>query len=243
LKYLVALFFTVQLLTLSAWEVSVYPRSYITKQFERTAEEFQWRWDKYGADQNFSAWTPSKTEEEISDEFHRLRKLRFSTWYLENLGWYDCIAVNEDFLFADSLFFGDHFRSGNALAYAYNNTHPSYNSSNIVIGPHTFLAMEGTREEEEVAFFHLLSAYQVTHLVRLTPCFDKEEKCHPYWVGRTEETETGLLLNIPLRGGSTHSLSYYPIEDWIEHQPIDPNRLIALVTEIRLNYDADKDEV
>lgn len=241
MKCFVTLLFTVQLVSLSAWEVSVYPYSYIAKQFELTAEEFQWRWDKYGADQNFSLWSPDMTKDEVDTEFRQLHKLRFSTWYLEDPGWYDCIAVNEDFLFADSLFFGDHFRTGNSLAYAYNNTHPSYNSSNIVIGPYTFLAMEGTRLEEEVAFFHLLAAYQVTHLVRLTPCFDKEEKCHPYWVGRAEETDTEVLLNVPLRGGSTYSLSYYPVEDWIEHQPIDPHRLIALVKEIRLNYNSGKD--
>lgn len=219
----------------------MYPRSYIDRQFEETAQAFEWRFEKYGADRFFAPWTPDRPVEDIHREFQHLHEQRFSIWYMQPPGWYDTIEVNEDFLFADHLFFTDAFRAGNCLAFAYNQTHPSFNSSNIVMGQGRFLAMEGTRSAQETSFFHLLTAYQVTHLVRLTPAFDTQKKCHPYWEGRTEHTDLGTWLRLPLRGGSSYSLHYFEVEDWVDHQAIDAGVLIALIEEVRANYDPQTD--
>jgi len=241
MKKLVLIFFVFQAPSLSAWEISVYPRSYISKQFQQTATEFEWRWEKYGASRNFSFYAPDKSEEELEKEFSAIKDLRFSIWYNQSPGWYDFIEVNEDFLFADLLFYEDRFRAGNCMAFAYNNTHPSFNSSNIVIGLDHFLAMEGTRSMNENAFFSLLAPYQVTHLVRLTPEFDTRKKCHPYWEGRKELTEAEIFLRLPLRGGSPYSVRYYEVEDWVDHHGIEPHTLVELIQEVRATHHPEKD--
>lgn len=225
---------------LFSWEVSVYPRSYVLKQFDQTATEFAWRFEKYGMVRPFSSYHRNKTEEELRAEFRRLKDDRFQIWYNATPGWYNFVEVNEDFLFAETLFYEDCFRAGNCIAFDYNNTHSSFNSSNIVIGPDRFLAMEGPRSTEETAFFSLLTTYQVTHLVRLTPEFDTRKKCHPYWKGRTEITDSGTFLQVSLRGGSPYSIRYYEIEDWVDHDGIDPHRLIELIQTIRSTYDPEQ---
>ena len=234
-------FFIFRVCFLSAWEVSVYPHSYIMKQFAETDAAFRWRWEKYGGCREFSLYTPNKTPEDLQNEFQSLSNLRFSIWYNQPPGFYDLVEVNEDFLFSDALFYEDRFRSGNCLAFAYNNTHSSFNSSNIVIGANCFLAMEGTRSMEEKAFFSLLASYQVTHLVRLTPEYDVRRKCHPYWKNRREKTENGTFFHLPLRGGSRFPIHYYEVENWVDHQGMDPRSLIELIQNIRSTYDLEKD--
>lgn len=226
---------------LFSWEVSVYPRSYVLKQFDQTADEFAWRFEKYGEPRAFSSYLPDKTEEELRTEFQALIDDRFQIWYHATPGWYDFVEVNEDFLFAETLFYEDRFRAGNCLAFAYNQTHPCFNSSNIVIGLDRFLAMEGPRSSQETAFFSLLATFQVTHLVRLTPAFDTRKKCHPYWEERKEATDSGTFLQVPLRGGSPYPVRYYEIEDWADHHGIDPHALIELIQTIRTTYDPDRD--
>lgn len=225
---------------LLSWEVSVYPRSYVLKQFDQTADEFAWRWEKYGELREFSSYRAGKTKEELQEEFQALIDDRFQIWYRATPGWYDFVEVNEDFLFGGSLFFEDRFRAGNCLAFEYNQTHPCFNSSNIVIGPDRFLAMEGTRSSQETAFFSLLAAFQVTHLVRLTPAFDEQKKCHPYWEGRKETVGNETFLQVPLRGGSPYPVRYHEVEDWVDHHGMDPHRIIELIQTIRGSYDPER---
>ena len=225
LKFLIPFLFFCQ--TLCAWEISQYPRAYIDRQFLRSAEEFDWRWEKYASDLVFSLWDPDRSEAEVCEEFCQLKALRFSIWYTQPEQWVDYIEVNEDFLFADQLFFADRFRAGNCLAFAYNNTHPIYNSSNIIIGSDRFLAMEGPRSVLEENFFRLLVTYQVSHLVRLTPAFETRKKCHSYWKGRTKMNDKGeTTLLVPMRGGADYLLRYYEVENWRDHHGMDPEVLI-----------------
>ncbi|WP_420421605.1 hypothetical protein [Simkania sp.] len=128
MKKFVLFFLFMQGVCLFGWEVSVYPRSYILKQFEQSATEFAWRFEKYGMPRTFSSYHPNKTEEELRAEFRSLKDDRFQIWYHAAPGWYDFVEMNEDFLFAETLFFEDRFRAGNCIAFAYNNTHPSFNA-------------------------------------------------------------------------------------------------------------------
>lgn len=228
--------------TLYGWEVNQFPRSYINRQFVHTANEFEWRWNKYLGSQTFSSWNPGCTRETALEEFNRLKALRFSIWYTLPEQWIDFIEVNEDFLFAQELFFHDCYRAGNCLAFAYNNTLPTYNSSNIVVGSDRFLAMEGPRSILEESFFQLLLTYQVSHLVRLTPAFEKQKKCHPYWKGRTDRNAQGdTFLRVPVRGGADYQVRYFEVENWEDHQGIDPERLLELIESVRSSFNPEKD--
>ena len=124
-------------------------------------------------------WSPQRDSEEILHEFYDINTWRLNAWFKDQT----CVPCesNPDFIIAQELLRSGNYRYSNCIAFEYNLTDPSYNSSSITYKNHRFLALEGPMESNVARFLHLIINFRVKHLVRLTRANEGSMiKCFPY---------------------------------------------------------------
>lgn len=201
------------------------PQTFIqakNEHFISAKNEVERRWGEFQNHRTFKPFEFGRFDADLKDEFEDIQQTRQSIW------------TSPDYELGQHLILEDRVRAKNCVAFGFNNTYPKYNASTIFLGDHVYIACEGPRSKDIPHFFHFLTSYRLTHLVRLTDSYEGEvKKCHPYWEGVLGESqEGGLHLNIPTETG-IYSLRAYDIAHWKDNQGIEPDQLLSVVLQVR----------
>lgn len=216
------------------------PTSVRENRFQEIQKAFDERSKLYLQGRQFHSWKPNRPIEEIQEEYTKIGEWRHQTWYSEETK--DCLISRTDFMVAQDLLEKGYYKRPHLLAFQYNQTDGTYNSSSIVLNGYRFLAMEAPQNEKLTSnFFNLLQNHQVTQLVRLTSSSEKGIlKSMPYWNQRLKkDPKTGeITLLAPFAGRfKSYPIRYYAIDSWPDNSGVDPKLLIKLVQEVRKNFD------
>lgn len=186
----------------------------------------------------FQRYTINRPAAEILEEFKQLKAWRDHTWYSEKKG--GVIISRPDFMIAQDLLDKGFYRRSHIIAFDYNHSDATYNSSTIVLNGQRFLALEAPTQKTLDNFFKLLQNYQVTQLVRLTTAMEGNiEKSYPYWPGKIQtNAKTGqTFLNLPLVGSKkTLPILYYYLDTWLDHKGIEAHILLKTLERVRKEY-------
>ena len=204
-------------------------------------ESFLQHWHEFGGDTiQFPLWSPDLSEEELKARFDQIHQQRWSVYFVNPE---ECQKPNGVGRYKKTFEPHENWaRWGSRYSYpgafAYNAATASYNASIIFLNGKYFIAMEAPTEQNLASFCQVLSRYQITDLVRLTPAqYENRENSFPYWEGH---------LNIhPLTGQQTieldgREMNYYATDHWNDHEGFETSRLISLVTYIMSHQTKDK---
>jgi protein tyrosine phosphatase len=220
------------------------PQQHRDNHFKAVQTGFEERSNLFLKGKQYHPWQFNRPDTEIIEEFKTLDEWRFHTWYSDITR--DVLISRPDFMIAqDLLEKGYFFKRPHLIAFDYNNTDNTFNSSSIVLNGYRFLALEAPKLPTLGNFFRLLQNHRVTQLVRLTSAEENgEEKSYPYWPGNVEEnSKKQTLLNIPFHSEGlknskyNYVLKYYPLESWKDNRGIDPSILLNLIEKVRKDYD------
>lgn len=231
--------FSIALLGYSTVNIApLLPKEAIVQQFQKHAQEFEKRWKTFQSDRAFAPFQANRKEADLEHEFLQLNEERYKTWYRNPSD-----AIKESmpgYEISLPILFEDEARCKNCIAFAYNNVTKYYNASSMALGGRFSIACEGPRSKDVPHFFSMLSEFQVTHLVRLTPSHEGEtKKCHPYWEGLTKQKDpTEWELTVPIGNGITYPVQYFIEEEWRDNSGVDPKKLLQLVLKVRKSLDA-----
>lgn len=210
-----------------------WPKKHVEREFHQSRQGFLERWEAFSQGRTFTPFEPGKGKEVLQQEFLKIQATREAVWFSnpdeiikESALGYEAPA---------SLIFQDGVRAKNCIAFAYNNTVPYYNASTVYVGSQPFIACEGPRSKDIPNFFQMLTAYRVTHLVRLTGSYEGEKKkCHPYWEGLLKSGKEGALhMEIPLGDEISYPVRAIITEEWKDNHGIDPKILLMMVLQLR----------
>lgn len=211
------------------------PVNYREARFQEVESAFEQRWNLFIKGKQFKRYVRNQTSANIAEEFKELQTLRLQTFFVDPKASH--LISKAEYMIAQDLLEKGFFRTPKTIAFQYNRTDPSYNSSIIVLNGFRFLALEGPKPELIRNFFTLLQNHQVTQLVRLTPAEEKgKQKSYPYWKGKTTfDQKTGdLFLKIPQAHSKTpYSIRYYALDKWYDHQGISAKTLLNLILQVR----------
>jgi len=215
------------------------PRYECETKFAAVQKGFEERSNLFLKGKHFQNWSANRTQKDIFEEFKRIEEWRHQSWYSEKTG--ELLVSRIDFMVAQDLLEKGFYRRPNLIAFQYNQSDGSYNSSNIVLNGQRFLALEGPTEKNLSQFYKLLQNFQVTQLVRLTPSISNgEQQSSPYWQGRIKKDSKtkSNFINIPLAGIQTSfPIRYYFTESWQDNGSIDPLALSQLIQAVRKDSD------
>jgi protein tyrosine phosphatase len=214
------------------------PSSYREAKFQEVEQAFEQRWNLFIKGKQFKKYTPNRSAAEIAEEFQHLATLRLQTCFVDPKASH--LISKSEYMIAQDLLEKGFFRSPHTIAFQYNRTDPSYNSSIIVVNGFRFLALEGPKPELVKNFFTVLQNHQVTQLVRLTAATEKgKTKSYPYWIGKTKtDPKTAeMFLQIPqVKNKIPYDIQYYAIDTWYDQQGISPKILLNLILKVRKSY-------
>lgn len=203
--------------------------------FLEIQEAFEERSNLFLKGKHFHPWTLKKSKEEIIEEFKHIREWRNQTWYSDHHG--ETLISRPDFMVSQELLNNNLYRRPHLIAFQYNQSDNSYNSSTIVLNGYRFLAMEAPTAKSKNAFFKLLQNHRVSQLIRLTAAAeDGVEKSYPYWNNQVkiDAKNQKTFIQLPLAGSrKTFSLPYYEIDSWADHCGIEPKPFIKLINAVR----------
>jgi hypothetical protein len=185
----------------------------------------------------FHSWSSNRSRDDILKEYEQINEWRFHSWYVDPKA--NILIARHDFMIAQELLEKNLFRKPNTIAFQYNVTDASYNSSTVVLNNMRFLALESPSTKTLQSFNTLLQNHQVKQLLRLSSAQDKGGSI-PYWQGKQSKDPTSkeLIYNISQPNSKTpYSIHYYAIEDWQEDKGYDPKALLNLIQRVRKNYD------
>lgn len=215
------------------------PTAYRESQFQEVEQAFEHRWNLFIKGKQFKAYVRNQTAAKIAEEFKQLQTLRLQTFFVDPKAPH--LISKAEYMIAQDLLEKGLFRSPRTIAFQYNRTDPTYNSSIIVLNGFRFLALEGPKPELLQSFFTLLQNYQVTQLVRLTAAEEKgQQKSYPYWKGNTTiDQKTGeLFLKIPqAQTKIAYSIRYYALDTWYDQEGISAKTLLNLILKVRKHYE------
>jgi len=206
--------------------------------FNEVQTRFEERSNLFLKGKHFHNWTPNKPQAAIVEEFKQISEWRHHTWFSERAG--ETLISRQDFMIAQDLLEKGLYRRPHLIAFQYNQTDGSYNSSTIILNGYRFLALEAPTLQHTPAFFKLLQNHRVTQLVRLTPASEQGiERSAPYWINRLKSnTQKNHFLHIPIAGSRrTLPVRYYAMDTWLDHQGVDPAALLKLITRVRAETD------
>jgi len=207
--------------------------------FQAVQKGFEERSNLFLKGKHFQNWSANRNQKEIFEEFKRIEEWRNHSWYAEGAG--ELLISRIDFMVAQDLLDKGYYRHPNIIAFQYNQTDGSYNSSTIVLNGQRFLALEGPTAKNLSQFFKLLQNFQVTQLVRLTPSISNgEQQSYPYWQERikTDPKTKAQFINIPLAGiQNSFPIRYYSTESWQDSGGMDPLALLKLIQSVRKDVD------
>lgn len=219
--------------------LSALPSAYRESKFKEVEQAFESRWNLFVKGKQFKKYSPNKSAAEIEEEFKHLSTVRLQTCFVDPKA--PCLVSKAEYMIAQDLLEKDFFRAPNTIAFEYNRTDPTYNSSIIVVSGFRFIALEGPTSAFVKRFFTLLQNHQVTHLVRLTPAKEKGiVKVHPYWVGNTKQDATtgDVFLKVPqFKNRTPYNLRYYALNTWNDHQGVSEKTLLNLILKVRKHYE------
>lgn len=235
----------VVVLAICAPAVQAFPMPALSKKsvegkFVAAEQGFAERWQSFSKDKNFSVFSNKLTDEQILAEFDKVIVTRNAVYY-ENPGQQPLFST-QDFERSQELLVGEFYKNPHTIAFTYNYSHPSYNSSNVTLNGHRFLALEGPQKPEHVKHFkRLLINYDVKKIVRLTKDVEAGVfKSENYWEGNSKQQENGQqLLTYILpeeQEGQPYSFTYYAIDNWEDNTGIDPKVLLDFVQQVRKDY-------
>jgi hypothetical protein len=215
------------------------PALYKENKFKEIEDGFIERINLFLKGKQFHPWTANRPVKEIEEEFSNIKQWRNHTWYSDTTG--QIITSRSDFMVAQDLLARGYYRRPHLVAFDYNHTDGSYNSSTVVMNGNRFFALEAPTAKTLDNFFKLIQNYQVNQIVRLTPANEKGvAKSHPYWVGKVKinPKTKEQYLNLPINGSrKTLPVKYYSVENWFDHQGVDPKILLSLIDKVKKDYD------
>ncbi len=214
----------------------------IDKNFKKAEKGFKQRWKKFSAGRKFARYTPNFNEQELNDQFNNIKKNRQAAYYENPTKQPQRSKI--EYERSQLLMTYGFYKSLHHIAFDYNSSHPSYNSSNLALNGRRFLALEGPQKPEHVNnFLRLLVNYDVKQLVRVTKDYDKKEfKSENYWdksitVNAAEQQLlTFKLLDEDPSQTSPYEILYYSTDEWLDYSGIEPEKLLNLVQLVRKNY-------
>jgi len=199
---------------------------------------------KFLGDAQFKTWSMDRPENEIIGEYEQLSKWRQSVWYVNPYA--STVESRTEFMIAQALLNGHRFRKPHLIAFDYNNTDSTYNSSTVILNDLVFLALEGPSETSIEAFRTLLHNHKAETVVCLTAAYEitpekgKIDKCYPYWLEQTYSNEKGKFLRIFLETeratDPTYDVRFVATADWKDNAGGNPKQLLDLILEARKDY-------
>ena len=155
------------------------------------------------------------------------------------------VPTPKDFKISQSLVVNHRYRKPHLIAFQYNNTDDSFNSSTVVANGFKFLALEAPSKASIDRFLNLIHNVNVTHVVRLTPATEGgSEKCYPYWEGNVETSAEEDIhhLIVRLESEDNDPIAYRPnyiwVDSWKDGYSGSPEGLLELIMKTRKNHDA-----
>ncbi len=216
------------------------PQQYLETRFQAIQQSFEQRAVLFLKGKPFHPWHANKSRKEILEEFEQLNEWRFHSWYVDPTA--KILVSRMDFMVAQDLLEKGFYRKPSLIAFQYNQTDSSYNSSTIVLNGFKLLALESPTAKTSRNFLILLQNHRVTQLIRLG--FTKEnetQKSYAYWSGKlkTNPKTQETYLNLPQENSQTpYNIRYYSTDSWEENQGINPRELLRLIHSVRSHYDA-----
>lgn len=215
------------------------PFAYREEQFQATERAFEQRWNLFIKGKQFKNYVPKQTAANIAEEFKHLQTLRLQTYFTDPKAPH--LISKTEYMIAQDLLEKGFFRAPNTVAFQYNRTDPTYNSSTIVLNGFRFLALEGPRTEHLRNFFTLLQNHQITQLVRLTAAKENgESKTYPYWQNnlKRDEKSGDMFLRIPQYNNNVpYKIRYYAMNNWQDQKGISAQALLNLILKVRKHYE------
>lgn len=205
-----------------------------------TAEQgFAKRWRVFAKNKKFAAYPRQFTDEQILAEFDNIIATRNAVYY-ENPGEQPLFST-QSFERAQELLAGGFYKAPHLIAFSYNYSHPSYNSSNITLNGYRFLALEGPQKPEHIGHFkRLLINYDVKKVVRLTRDVEGGVfKSENYWNEDVTQNDGQQLLTYTLseeEKRKPYTFTYYAIDDWADNTGINHKKLLEFVQQVRHDY-------
>lgn len=210
--------------------------------FAAVEKGFEERSNLFLKGKHFQKWALNRKQKDIYDEFKRIEEWRNHSWYAENTG--DLLISRTDFMVAQDLLEKGYYKKPNNIAFQYNQTDGSYNSSTIVLNGYHFLVLETPSVKNIHQFYKLLQNFQVTQLIRLagTTSTDgsHDSESYPYWQASIKQDvkTKGQYIHIPLAGvRKTYPIRYY-FETFVkDNKGIDAKNLLKLIQSVRKDMD------
>jgi len=192
----------------------ILPNQYRETKFSTIQENFEQRSVLFLKGRQFHNWQANKSQKAIFEEFDHLNEWRLHTWYVDPAAktW----VSREDFMIAQDLLEKGYYQRPQFIAFQYNQTDSSYNSSSIVLNGGHFLALEAPMAKTINNFIKLLINHQVTQLVDLTS-------------GQTKGVNQSTMNTI-----ASYS---YSINNWTDEKAINPKNLLKLIDKVRKEYE------
>jgi hypothetical protein len=216
------------------------PIHFRESRFKEIEEAFEQRATLFLTGKRCHAWQMKKSDKEIATEFDHINEWRFNTWYVDPSS--TTLVARDDFMIAQDLLEKGYFLQPQTIAFNYNKTDATYNSSSIVLNGIKFLAMEGPSRKTLPNFFNLLINHQVNQLVRLCPAEEPGfNKMYPYWYGKIKkEAKThNVYLQIPQGplNSKPYPILYYAMENWSPGQNPSVKELLNLIQNVKSEFD------
>lgn len=216
------------------------PQVHREQHVQKVTSEFNKRWhDLQKHKLNFTVYS-TKTDEQITNEFHRLDELR-ATIYYDNPQ--DRIHTSTaDYGISQAILEKEIYNNPEHIAFAYNCTDGSYNASTVIIQGYHFIALQEPWPQTVKAFYKLLLNWHASVLVKLKADDEIYSYSTEYWADRIENLNGRDYLRIDFTAASKKTI--YPLsiplirtQKWIDDQGIDVKELYDLVAKVRTTYD------
>lgn len=215
------------------------PLEYISQHLSHVTKELNHRWQKVKTLKNSFIPYAQKSEIEVREEFNQLQEFREQLWFRDPTS--SPRICQADYLPAQRILAGEHYRQINNIAFDYNLTDESYNASTILIGGHHFIALQEPNVHNLNKFFKLLMNHHVSILVRVKTAGEfLDQGAVKYWEGRLHQGSHFPLLQMIVKDYYTAvdavDIPYFYTDEWEDDQALSPQDLYKLVFDVRQTY-------
>ncbi len=211
------------------------PQQYLETRYQSIQQSFEQRVTFFLKGRPFKSWRLYKPDPDILNEFSEINEWRYHSWYVDPNA--STLISRTDFMVAQDLLEKGLYQKPGFLAFQYNQTDGSYNSSTVVLNGFRFLALESPTQHTLRNFYLLLQNHRVTQLVRLS--IENDTKSISYWVNnlKTNPKTKDAYLSIPAKFNlSPYTLRYYSADYWINDNSVQPKELLSLIQKVRMKY-------
>jgi hypothetical protein len=213
------------------------PQQYIAARFQAIQQSFEQRAVLFLKGKPFHRWRANKARKEILEEFEQLNDWRLHSWYVDPTA--NILVSRIDFMVAQDLLEKGLYRKPAFIAFQYNQTDSSYNSSTIVLNSLKCLALESPSARSTRNFLTLLQNHRVTQLVHLSSANENIHQKNEAWVGKLKtNSKHETYLTFPQgNGAAPYRIRYYATDAWEDQQGLNPATLLRLIQSVRNHYD------